>query len=108
MERPSPIGEPETGDARSARCRGRPRGTNYRSVDAPLHAKMRQMPANGLAPSRTAAAKQVLDKTRAFGSGTFEVKSCALGAHIPRVISAPFFSVFLHSNCTTRTRGGRM
>jgi hypothetical protein len=52
--------------------RGRPRGTDYRGVDAPLHEDMRRLLESRLVPSRTAAAGSVVD--RAFGSGSPQSK----------------------------------
>ena len=78
MERPSHVIESGAGAIKPARCRGRPRGTNYRGVDARLHEKMRHLIEDGLAPSRTAAAKQVLEQDQAFGSGTLESKVARL------------------------------
>jgi hypothetical protein len=58
--------------ATQPRRRGRPRGTGYLHLDAPLHEQMREMLKQGLANSRTAAAKRLAD--RAYGTGTWEAK----------------------------------
>ncbi len=50
--------------------RGRPKGTDYRDVDAPLHDEMRRLRENAVAPSLTAAARMVAD--RAFGKATVQ------------------------------------
>jgi hypothetical protein len=53
-----------------ARRPGRPKGTNYRQVDAPLHELMRQLLTHGKVASLTAAAREVVD--RAYGKSTTE------------------------------------
>jgi hypothetical protein len=50
------------------RRRGRPKGTDYRGVDAVVHGKMRRLLEERKAPSLTAAAKLVV--ADAHGSGT--------------------------------------
>jgi hypothetical protein len=50
------------------RRRGRPKGTDYRSVDRPLHELMYRKIEQGEVPSKTAAARSVVDK--AYGEGT--------------------------------------
>ena len=52
--------------------RGRPRGTDYRGVDAPLHEEMRRMIEERIVPTLTAAAGRVAEQ--AFGSGTPQSK----------------------------------
>ena len=52
--------------------RGRPRGTDYRRVDAPRHEEMRRLLEEGAVPSLTAAAGSVV--SRAYGSGTSKSK----------------------------------
>jgi hypothetical protein len=52
--------------------RGRPRGTDYRRVDAPLHEEMRRMIEERIVPTLTAAAGRIAK--RAFGSGTPQSK----------------------------------
>ena len=47
---------------------GRPRGTGYRGIDARVHALMRQRLADGLAPSITKAAEQVVHLAYGFGA----------------------------------------
>jgi hypothetical protein len=56
----------------STRRRGRPRGTDYRGVDRPLHEEMRRKLAQREVPSRMAAARSVAD--RAYGDGTRDSK----------------------------------
>jgi hypothetical protein len=51
---------------------GRPRGTDYRRVDAPLHQQMRRLLENGVVHSRTAAARQVV--SFAYGHGCEDSK----------------------------------
>ena len=51
---------------------GRPRGTDYRRVDAPLHQQMRQLLEGGVVHSRTAAARQVA--SFAYGHGCEDSK----------------------------------
>ena len=51
---------------------GRPKGTNYLGVDAPLHEEMRRLWEERAVPSLTAAARLVV--ARAYGSGTPEAK----------------------------------
>lgn len=58
--------------AREGKRRGRPRGTDYRGVDAPLHGEMRRLLEEHVVPSLTVAARSVVD--RAYGSGTPESK----------------------------------
>jgi hypothetical protein len=53
-----------------ARRPGRPKGTNYWQVDAPLHELMRQLLTHGKVASLTAAAREVVD--RAYGKSTTE------------------------------------
>ena len=52
--------------------RGRPRGTNYRGVDASLHEDMRRLLESHAVPSLTAAAASIV--ARAFGSGSPQSK----------------------------------
>jgi hypothetical protein len=54
------------------RRRGRPKGTDYRRVDFPLHEEMRRKLEQCEVPSRTAAARSVADK--AYGDGTPDSK----------------------------------
>ena len=54
------------------RRRGRPRGTDYRRVDRPLHNEMRRMHQQCEVPTLTAAARTVADK--AYGMGTRDSK----------------------------------
>jgi hypothetical protein len=56
----------------SGRRRGRPKGTDYRRVDRPLHELMYRKIEQGEVPSRTAAARTVADK--AYGDGTRDPK----------------------------------
>lgn len=51
---------------------GRPKGTNYRCVDAYLHDMMRLLIADGRAPSITESARQVVHL--AYGGGTEDAK----------------------------------
>jgi hypothetical protein len=53
--------------------RGRPRGTNYRRIDRPLHEEMRRKLEQCEVPSKMAAARTVADK--AYGDGTRDSKS---------------------------------
>jgi hypothetical protein len=64
-----------------AKRRGRPRGTDYRSVDKPLHDAMRQMIEECTVPSRTAAARSVVN--RAYGKGTWDSKVTRLVRSYP-------------------------
>jgi hypothetical protein len=59
-------------EAAAARRRGRPRGTGYGHLDAPLHERMREMLQQGQASCRTAAAKQLAQL--AYGYGCWESK----------------------------------
>jgi hypothetical protein len=61
--------------------RGRPRGTGYRKMDAPLHGEMRQLLEAQAVPSLTGAAKIVVP--RAYGSGTPESKISRLVRSYP-------------------------
>jgi hypothetical protein len=61
--------------------RGRPRGTDYRRVDAPLHEEMRRMIEERIVPTLTAAAGRVAE--RAFGSGTPQSKITRLVRSYP-------------------------
>jgi hypothetical protein len=54
------------------RPRGRPRGTDYRRVDRPLHELMYRKIEQKEMPSRMAAARSVVDK--AYGEGTRDSK----------------------------------
>jgi hypothetical protein len=64
---------PETEDQeRPKRPPGRPRGTNYRRIDAHLHKMMRLAIAGGRAPSITEAARQFVGL--AYGGGTDDAK----------------------------------
>lgn len=74
----APIEAPETGEEQTAKAPaptkrppGRPKGTDYRSVDAPLHERMRQLLEDGVVHSRTAAASRVVgeDGKAAYGHG---------------------------------------
>jgi hypothetical protein len=58
------------------RSRGRPKGTNYRRVDRPLHELMRQILVEGIVATRTAAARFVVEESgcRVYGGGTDESK----------------------------------
>jgi hypothetical protein len=56
----------------SGRRRGRPKGTDYRRVDRPLHEEMRGMIERCEVPSKRAAASSVVDK--AYGQGTRDSK----------------------------------
>ena len=60
--------------------RGRPRGTDYRGVDAPLHEEMRRLIEERIVPTLTAAASRVAG--RAFGSGTPQSKITRLVSRI--------------------------
>ena len=51
---------------------GRPKGTGYGAIDAPLHEKMRIMLEHGEVNSKTAAAKQLADD--AYGGGCRDSK----------------------------------
>lgn len=57
---------------RIRRRRGRPKGTGYTGVDAPLHEVMRLHLERHSFPSRTAAAKSVAH--RAYGGGSLASK----------------------------------
>jgi hypothetical protein len=61
--------------------RGRPSGTDYRSVDKPLHDAMRLLLEQCAVPSRTAAARSVVD--RAYGKGTCDSKVTRLVRSYP-------------------------
>jgi hypothetical protein len=54
------------------RGRGRPKGTSFRGMDAPLHDRMRRLLVEGAVPNLTAAARAVVE--RAYGGGTPESK----------------------------------
>ena len=54
------------------RSRGRPKGTDYRRVDRPLHEEMRRKLERCEVPSKRAAAMCVAD--RAYGSGSSDSK----------------------------------
>ena len=54
--------------AAAAKPRGRPRGTDYRGVDAPEHEKMRRLLLERKVPSLAAAARSVADG--AYGDNT--------------------------------------
>jgi hypothetical protein len=68
---PFPAGEPINVPP-PIRRRGRPRGTDYRRVDRPLHEEMRRMLEQCEVPSKRAAANSVVDK--AYGQGTRDSK----------------------------------
>jgi hypothetical protein len=71
QELPDPIGKMNAPRPHAkARRPGRPKGTNYRQVDAPLHELMRQLLTHGKVASLTAAAREVVD--RAYGKSTTE------------------------------------
>jgi hypothetical protein len=81
IERTVPPIEPLSADdvaqaaeapALAKRPPGRPKGTDYRSVDAPLHERMRQLLKDGVVHSRTAAAKRVVGM--AYGHGCEDSK----------------------------------
>jgi hypothetical protein len=57
---------------KSVRRTGRPRGTDYRRVDRPLHEEMRRKLEQCEVPSKMAAARTVADK--AYGDGTCDSK----------------------------------
>jgi hypothetical protein len=54
------------------RRRGRPRGTDYRRVDLPLHEEMRRKLDQYEVPSKRAAAMSVADG--AYGRGSYDSK----------------------------------
>ena len=53
--------------------RGRPKGTDYRGVDAPLHEEMRRLIKEREVPSLTAAARSVVG--RAYGGANTQLES---------------------------------
>jgi hypothetical protein len=67
-----PPSQPAEGIVPLLRRRGRPRGTDYRRVDRPLHEEMRRKLEQCEVPSRRAAAITVADK--AYGQGTRDSK----------------------------------
>jgi hypothetical protein len=67
-----PTEAPEAEEEQTKRPVGRPSGTGYGQIDAPLHEQMRQMLQRGLANSRTSAAKKLAGI--AYGHGTWESK----------------------------------
>ena len=67
------AGEPAT-PAPTKRPPGRPRGTDYRRADAPLHAQMRRLLEDGIAHSRTAAARLVARDAHGHGCEDSKVR----------------------------------
>lgn len=64
------------------RRRGRPKGTDFRRLDFPLHEEMRRKLELCEVPSKMAAAKTVVDK--AYGDGTRDSKVTRLVRTYPR------------------------
>lgn len=64
---PSPSEELVSEPAAPKRPPGRPKGTDYRRADAALHEQMRQALQDGVAHSRTAAARMLAGS--AYGHG---------------------------------------
>ena len=107
IERTVPPIEPLSADdvaqaaealALAKRPPGRPKGTDYRSVDAPLHERMRQLLQDGAVHSRTAAARRVVgeDGETAYGHGCPDSENPAAGGTIPLLIVFLLFK-FLRS-----------
>lgn len=83
MERATPHETPASEEqdrpasrALTRRPPGRPKGTDYRRADAPLHEQMRQLLQDGVVHCRTAAASRVVGEEGelAYGHGCKDSK----------------------------------
>ena len=78
---PSIANDKASSGTAARKRRGRPTGTNYRVIDAPLHEEIRSLLERRVVPTLTAAAQSVAD--RAYGGGTAKSKATRLVRSYP-------------------------